>query len=386
MRLFCFVLFCLFVCFTFFFFFFFLKRYFEFGLKLLVAITFEPPFPNSPGMWNVLPVTYKAWQQWAKDYMLELAEAWDNFFTNDPARCAASPEILSAACDMIKHGLGPNSDLEEREGALKMMQSMLANLRGKIDNLIPGWLGLLFINIQQQTKEENMETVLDLVAQAMLFLWYNPVSTLALLESNKVTATLLDHVLSHMDDMITVKTKKLAVLGLSSLLYLDPATQLPPSVKQRMPKLAASLLHLQMELWEQLDENRRLREAEEAGENDFDDDEQLVGAVSMPNDENVDDFADVNDLDSNRIVDVDFENQEDLDVFAGMRELDEEDLCHTLDKFDDVIFFAEGWSRLANASREFSSIVNGMSKKNKEAQTKLFKLAEENKNKPSPKK
>jgi hypothetical protein len=361
------------------------NRFFEFGLKLLTAITFEPPFPNSPGMWSVLPITFQAWQKWAKDYLLELAEVWDNFFTNDPARCCSSPEILNAACEMIKHGNAPDADLEEREGALKMMQSMLSNMRGKIDQLIPGWLGLLFVSIQQQTKEQNMDTVLDLVAQAMLFLWYNPVSTLALLEGNKVTATLLDHVLAHVEEMRTIKVKKMVVLGISALLYLDPTTQLPLSVKQRMPKLATTVLNLQMELWELKDENERFRKAEEEGEGGFDDDDELVGAVNMPNDEGVDDNTDVNALDNNVInaqFDVDFENAEDLDMFAGMRMMEEEDLCHTLDVFDEVVFFAEGWSRLGNASKEFAAIVNGMSKKNKEIQAKLFKLAEENKNKP----
>lgn len=379
------------------------ESYFEFGLKLLIALTYEPPFPNSPGLWSVLPITYKAWQQWAKDYLVELAECWDNFFTNDPARCASSPDIIAAACDMIRHGLLADADLEEREGAMKMMQSMLANMRGRLDAQVPAWLGLLFVSIQQQTKEDNMETVLDLVAQAMLFLWYNPVLTLTLLESNKVTATLLDHVLSHLDDLQSVKSKKMVVLGLSALLYLDPATQLPPAVKQRMPKLASALVNLQMELWEQRDENEKvfflftclfclferekqqLREAEEAGEDGFDDDEQLEGAVAMPNDEHVDDLTDVNDLDRD-VIDVDFADGEELNMFDGMRLLDEEDLCHTLDKFDEVSFFAEGWARLVNGSKEFAAIANGMSKKNKESQSKLFKLAEENSKKPKTKK
>jgi hypothetical protein len=55
-------------------------------------------------------------------------------------------------------------------GALKIMQSMVVNMRGKLDELVAVWLGMLFVNIQHQTKEENVDTVLDLAAQAMLFL------------------------------------------------------------------------------------------------------------------------------------------------------------------------------------------------------------------------
>ncbi len=345
----------------------------ELGVKLVVALTFEPPFPNGPGVWNALPVLYKCWQEWAKDYMVELAEVWDNFLTNDPARCVGTPEIVAATNDMIHYALRADTDIDQREGGLKLMEAMLANLRGKLDALVPQWLGLLFLGIKHELAEQNLENVLDLACHTALFFWYNPVMTLQLLESNKATAQLLDHLLANGDDLFTKKSKKLVLLGLSALLQVAPEA-LPPSVKQRMAKLAAFLLKLQMELWKQKDEEAKLRAAEEAGEDGFDDDDRLAGA-SMPDDANVDDFADVNNLEGD-VIDVDFENDADLD-FAGMQMASEPELCATLDKFDEVVFWVDGWRKLANASKEFAGIVNSMNKKNKEKQAKLFAFAEE---------
>ncbi len=100
-----------------------------------------------------------------------------------------------------------------------------------------------------------------------------------------------------------------------------------------------------------------------------------VPAYTMPDDANVDDFADVNNLEGD-VIDVDFENDADLD-FAGMQMASEPELCATLDKFDEVVFWVDGWRKLANASKEFAGIVNSMNKKNKEKQAKLFAFAEE---------
>jgi hypothetical protein len=347
----------------------------ELGVKLLVAITFEPPFPNGPGVWSALPVAYKCWQHWAKDYMVELAELWDNFLTNDPARCAGTPEILAATNDMIHYALRADTDIDQREGGLKMLESMLANLRGKVDALVPKWLGLLFLGIKHELAEQNLENVLDLACHTTLFFWYNPVMTLQLLESNKATAQLLDHVLANAEELYTKKSKKMVLLGLSALLHVAPDA-LPVSVKQRMAKLAAFMLKVQMDLWKRKDEDAKLKEAEEAGEAEFDDDDRLTGA-SMPDDQNVDDFTDVNDLNSGGVIDVDFDDAADMEDFAGMQMAGESELCATLEKFDEVVFWADGWRKLANASKDFAGIVNGMNKKNKDKQGKLFALAEE---------
>ncbi len=347
----------------------------ELGVKLLVAVTFEPPFPNTAPLWMALPALFKSWQEWAKDYMAEIAEAWDNFLTNDPARCAGSPEIVGAANEMIRWSLRPDTDMDQREGGLKLMQSLLANLRGKVDALVPPWLGLLFVSIKQETQSDNMGTVLDLVAQTMVFLWYNPVITIQLLESNKVSAQLLDHVITNKEELVTKKLKKMVLLGLSSLLYLPP-NSLPASVKQRMPKLAVLMLDLQLELWEIKDEEERFKKAEEEGEDGFDDDGDLV---TLPNSENVDDFGNVNDLHGGNVVDADFEEAGLLEGFEALERQEEEELCHSLDKFDEVIFWTEGWAKLANGSKEFGAILNSLSKKNKEKQTKMFALAEEKK-------
>jgi hypothetical protein len=64
--------------------------------------------------------------------------------------------------------------------------------------------------------------------------------------------------------MQSIKLKKMVALGLSAILFVDPK-HLPVSIKQRMPKIAAFLLELEMLLWEQRDEEEKMQKAQEAG-------------------------------------------------------------------------------------------------------------------------
>ena len=350
----------------------------EMGLKLLCALTYKPPFPNGPELWATLPMLFAAWQEWAKDYMLETAEAWDNFFTNSPEQCAANGDILKAANEMIAYALRPDADLEEREGGLKLLQSVLANMRGRVDAQLGPWMGMLFAAVKHESEAQNLESVMDLTSQTLLFLWYNPVAALQLLEQNNMTSMLLNAVFTQAEDYETKKQLKLSILGLSTLLHVPPQA-LPMSVKQQMPKICHILISMQMELWERKDEEEKYKRAEEESMTGFDDDADLY-----PNQENIADDFDVGG-NLGGIVDFDGENVVDLDFgdgFEGMRAMDEgDDLCHTLDEFDEISFWAEGTISLSKSSPEFLAIMNGLGKKEMEKVQKLMLVHEEAKKK-----
>lgn len=339
------------------------------GIKVLAALTFEPPVPNGPELWNALPMLFKAWQDWAKDYMLELSEAWDHFFTNSPERCATG-DVMKATTEMIAYGLREGADLEEREGGLKMMQSVLANCRGRVDGVLGQYLGFIFSAIKHDSAQQDMESVQDLTAHALLFLWHSPIETLKLLESQKVTQMLSNAFFTQYEDYGKKKLLKLSILGLSSLFHLPPQA-LPPSVKTLMPKIVPAVIAMQMELWEMKDEDEKYRQAELEGGGfggEGDDDDDFQGSI--------DDDMDVN-LDGAHIVDVDFA---DADEFGGMRALEEEeDLVHTLDEFDEISFWAEGTIQLSKSSPEFLNMMNGLNKKQMASVTKLMQVFEEKK-------
>lgn len=351
----------------------------EMGVKLLCAITFEPPFPNGNLVWNALPSLHASWQQWAQDYTLEIVEAWDNFLTNNPERCLQTSDIMNAIQDIVKASLKEDADDDEREGGLKLVQSCLANLRGKIDNLVGPWLGLLFQNIQWAIRREDEEFVVDLTCMTLLFVWYNPVLTVGMLEQQKLTQQLLQATFKNVEGMYTKRLKKMAILGLSTLLQM-PAQRMPQSIKSSINKVIQALLQLQMDLWQQKDEEEAYQKAEEAGEVPFEgeDDEGQLADENVGDDQNVDDFE------RDGPIDVDFlEGAADDGAFDILGGEEAEELCHTLDKIDEVVLWADSVAAFSNSAGDvFGKIMNGLSKKEKENHLKLTKLAEEKRNNP----
>lgn len=92
-------------------------EFWELGIKILCAITFEPPFPNSAQAWQVLPALYQSWVNWAKDYMCEIWELWDNFMHNGPDVFLGNAAMMQATLEMIRYGLQEDTDQDQLTGA-----------------------------------------------------------------------------------------------------------------------------------------------------------------------------------------------------------------------------------------------------------------------------
>ena len=351
----------------------------EMGVQMLSSLTFEPPYPNGPQVWALLPAIHKSWQEWAKDYGCEIADVWDNFITNNPERCASSADIMQAINEVLKYSLRADADADEQEGGLKLMECCLANMRGKIDKFIGPWLSLLFEKIKTDSAEDNEESVIDIMAVAVLFFFYNPVMTLGMLEKNNLTHQLLGNVFEQSSLMHTVRNKKISIIGLSSILHLK--TEVPNSVKKMYPQLIHCLLDLQMELWQQQDEIKAWKEAEDkAYDDDFDSGEeepgQAFGGGKEGQIEDVPDNVDVYDIQAGGFLE--FEDDEMEANFGAMKQIDDASPCHTLEKFDETNFWFEGAQAFAKSNSDvFNKIMNGLGKQDQEFHKKLAILAQE---------
>lgn len=197
----------------------------------------------SPTMWQAFELIHKTFKAGAELYLEDMLPALDNFIAYGTETLIQTPAYIEALATMV-------SDIfhDEKVGGMdricgcKLAEALMLNLRGHIDQYVPGFVKLAMTVIAngdlmvKSYRIHLMETIINAI-------YYNPILTLRVLESNGWTNKFFSSWFSNIESFSRVHDKKLSIVAISSLLTLR-AEDVPSSVQQGWPRLLQGVVRL----------------------------------------------------------------------------------------------------------------------------------------------
>jgi len=243
-------------------------EYVEFALDALTFLTYFPP-QISPQLWDAFPLLYNAFDKWAFDYLMLMTPPLNNFIAKDPNHflnaTANFPDGPKKYIDLIfsivsKTVEEEHSSESEARKALTLYMSVLHNCVGRVDEYLPTINKVTLNKLGQQVNNDVPLTRLIAFQVLGSALYYNPQLELAELESRGVTHQVFSQWMKDTKNMDKWLSKKMTVLGFSSILRL-PASSLPQSVVSMIPDIISTVVNV----------TAKMKEEAEKGHDDEDD-------------------------------------------------------------------------------------------------------------------
>ncbi|KAI7886446.1 ARM repeat-containing protein [Lichtheimia hyalospora FSU 10163] len=197
----------------------------------------------TPTMWSVFELIYKAFKDSGIDYMDEMLPPLDNYISYGRDVFVSNEQIQHMVYDIIDTVMKSDRLGEhDRVCACKLMESVLLNCRGHVDNCIGPFLNLAFQYIftgSMKTTEFRVHC-LEVVINC---LYYNPGLTLRLLEENQWTQGFFTLWFNELEKFSRVHDKKLVIVALCALLEL-PADHIPASLQAGWSQVLTGVLNV----------------------------------------------------------------------------------------------------------------------------------------------
>lgn len=198
----------------------------------------------SPTMWQLFDLIYTTFKSNAFDYLENMEATLDNYLTFGGEVVKQSPQIQERYMDIINSVL--TSDVEyvgdgDRIRACQLMESMLLNLKGAIDNCVPRFLQLSLGYLADENKVKNPPLRVHTLEVVVNALFYNPLLTLSLLEQQGATLGFLGIWFKNLDHFSRVHDKKLTIATITALLEIPPEN-LPASIQGAWMQLFEGIL------------------------------------------------------------------------------------------------------------------------------------------------
>lgn len=169
--------------------------------------------------------------------------ALDNFVSYGAEMMIQTPAYIQALVSMV-------SDIfhDDKVGGMdricgcKLAESVMLNLRGHVNQYIPDFVKIAMTALSGN--ELNVKSYrIYLMEMVINAIYYNPILTLRVLESNGWTNKFFSSWFSNIESFSRVHDKKLSIVAISSLLTLR-AEDVPSSVQQGWPRLLQGIVRL----------------------------------------------------------------------------------------------------------------------------------------------
>ena len=197
----------------------------------------------SPSMWNIFEAAFVAFKGNASDYLAEMAAFFDNVISYGVEEFLANSNWQSMIVEIIQFTIYNDEFGEnDRVYACKLIESILLNCKGRIDNILP-----MFVNIGVQMLREGPKTTSGKVHFCQILInciYYNASAAISLLESVDGTLIFFSSWLEYTPLFKRVHDKKLCILAINEILKIS-FPSLPPTVQNGYSKLmgvAATML------------------------------------------------------------------------------------------------------------------------------------------------
>jgi hypothetical protein len=348
--------------------------YFEEMIKIVSFITYYSP-TISAQMWSLFNKLYGAFTWFGMDLISELLIPFDNYISRGTETFLAGPYPQMIFELYQKILMDPKTLPEHCCDAAKLAEVVLLNCRGRVDNFLAGYLECAVHRLLTKAKKNSLKVLLlEVVSHG---LYYNVAATLQILENKGCTQEVFNIWFQNIKNFARTHDKKVAILGLSALLTVPPAS-LPNIIQAGMRTILQTLVPLMHSLDQQIKEEMERNESSE--EEDDEEDEELADHDQEDDGESLQQLAqqaqqyysDLKDTDEN---DEDDNNNDEDDELE-----EEEDFTSPIDNVDEVIQFTEYMKALAsNDEKYYQGLLSALDPAGQEAYKGLFELAEKRK-------
>ncbi len=233
-------------------------EYIEYIEGVLDALTFLTFFQDdiSPGLWEIFPLLYTAFDQWAFDYLNLMVAPIENYigkatqtFLSGVANLpAGSVKYVDLIFIMVRKTTTEHRAMKsEVRKALSLYMCILHNCRDMVDNYLPAINDDILKELSQSADDQSLLmriTIFQIIGSA---LHYNPKLQLDELERRGVTEQVFSQWIKDSEQMQSWLSRKITVLGLASILLL-PTTSLSPTIVSGIPHIIWCMTNLMEEM------------------------------------------------------------------------------------------------------------------------------------------
>ncbi|XP_063677673.1 importin-7-like [Bolinopsis microptera] len=223
-------------------------------------------------MWNVLFQMYEAFKNDGHDYFPDMMGALHNYATVDSSKFLSNPQYIEIMYNISKTVLKKQESEDPQYNALKLVEVIIVNHRGKIDHMLHMFMSLALDKLAQSVQTQELRAMALLVVVAAI--WYNPLLAMHLLDkyklpnsSESVVEQFFNQLFSDAEVFIGIHDKKVAVLGLCELI-------MHPSAPKPFDHLADKLIPYFITLLKNLRVAYQLRREEENEESEGEEGEE----------------------------------------------------------------------------------------------------------------
>ncbi|XP_050295459.1 importin-7 [Anthonomus grandis grandis] len=194
----------------------------------------------SPDMWKVFELVYQVFMKNGIDHFTDMMPALHNYITVDTAAFLSDEKRLLAIYNMCKEVLTKDNGEDPEAHAAKLLEVVLLQCRGKIDQAAPQLVELAATRLLREVKTSELRTMCLQVLIAALY--YDPQLLFGVLQKMPdFTNHFIKQWLHDTDCFLGIHDRKLCVLGLCTLIGLG---QKPPVLIEMAPKIVPSLILL----------------------------------------------------------------------------------------------------------------------------------------------
>ncbi|XP_063372899.1 importin-7 [Cydia amplana] len=218
-------------------------EYYEEAMTLLCNLTAKQ---ISEDMWKVLELLYQVFEKDSFDYFTDMMPVLHNYITVDTNAFVSNENHILAMFNMAKAVLNSDSEDESEIYAAKLLEVMVLQCNGKIDNCLPSFVELVLNRLTRTVKTSELRTMLLQVLIAILYC--NPVLLFTILDklqqavpNASITQHFIKQWIHDTDCFMGLHDRKLCVLGICTLLEMGPCR---PPLEAVVPNMLPSCLVL----------------------------------------------------------------------------------------------------------------------------------------------
>ena len=214
-------------------------------------MTYLTFFPEtiSPPLWEAVPLIYRAFDEWAFDYLNMMVIPLENFIQKAPAQFLTATtqngvKYIQLIFSMVEKTVGDDrSNESECRKALSLFMSILHECPGMVDSLLPAINDIMLAKLNQQVPSKSPLTRIQIFAVLGSCFYYNPQLQLQELEKRNITAQVFQQWIKDIELMDRWIPQKMSVLGISAIFKL-PTSIMPSSLTSLLPMLLTAVVNL----------------------------------------------------------------------------------------------------------------------------------------------
>ncbi|KIN08077.1 hypothetical protein OIDMADRAFT_187227 [Oidiodendron maius Zn] len=197
----------------------------------------------SPTMWQAFELIHATFKAGAELYLEDMLPALDNFVQYGSQHLVNTPPYMEAMFSMVQDMFNDEKvGGVDRICACKLAEGMMLSLRGHADQYVVAFVEMAMRTLTSaEVKVKSYK--IHLMEMVINAIYYNPVLSLHVLESNGWTNKFFSTWFSSIESFSRVHDKKLSIAAIVALLTLN-ADQVPVSVQQGWPRLLQGIVRL----------------------------------------------------------------------------------------------------------------------------------------------